>query len=185
MPDWTDERIRLSLAAEGELIPAAAAHSQLPRLPGFYSIFVDTPDSLPEPFASFLRENNTNLIYIGVAKKSLLKRLVRQDLCGGTSTFFRGIGAVRGFWPVPGHLFGKANQNNFRFSRDDNARIIAWNLAHLYVRFVAVDTSLFPNAEANAIRGHCPILNKTHNPNPVKDLVDIRAECRRIARNPQ
>lgn len=41
-------------------------------------------------------------------------------------TFFRSIGCVLGYLPIKGHLKGKANQNNYKFSQDDTLEIINW-----------------------------------------------------------
>lgn len=179
---WNDDSIAETLESVGTLIPVATAHSVVPAKPGFYSIFVDKPQSLPSPFDHYLRAKNTRLIYIGVASGSLYGRLIEQDLRHQKpSTFFRGIGAILGYRPPSGSLFGRRNQNNYKFSTTDTASIEAWNREHLFVRFVAVNTSDFPDAERRAIGRNCPILNTTHNAKRLDELADLRALCRSIA----
>ena len=93
--------------------PVVQARNQVPGVPGYYSIFVDVPDSLPEPFATRLNKKNTSLVYVGIATKSLAKRLIEQDLTHkNPSTVFRGLGALLGYRPIRGSLHGKKNQNN-------------------------------------------------------------------------
>jgi hypothetical protein len=180
-----DDSIAVSLEKAAPLHPVAVAHTVVPPEPGYYSIFVDSPDSLPEPFGGYLHEKRTNLLYIGIASVSLYVRLIEQDLRHKQpSSFFRGIGAILGFRPSPGSLAGKRNQNNYRFSPDDTCAIIAWNQEHLSVRFVAIDTNAFPSAERNAIGRNCPILNTTHNTDCLQALADLRLECRSVARRP-
>jgi hypothetical protein len=91
MPYESDETIASALETTAELIPASILREKIVDEPGFYSIFVDVPDALPEPFNAHLRRKQTNLLYIGIATDSLLTRLVDQDLHHqkGPSTFFR------------------------------------------------------------------------------------------------
>ena len=173
--------IAIALERTADLIPVESAHLIVPPTPGYYSIFVDNPANLPQPFRDRLCLKNTRLIYIGIATVSLFERLIQQDLRHKSpSTFFRGIGAVLGYRPPSGSLVGKSNQKNYGFSPADTRAIIAWNQEHLSVRFVAVDAA-FPNAEQNAIGRSCPIMNTTHNPDCLSALADLRSECRSIA----
>jgi hypothetical protein len=168
--------------ANDAVTPARDAEKIVPCGPGFYSIIVDDPMNLPEPFGSILSKRGTPLLYIGVASKSLQERLVTQDLRHKRpSTFFRGIGAILGFRPPRGSLIGKGNQNNYRFDRADTEEIIAWIDKHASVRYIEVDTSQHPKAEALAISQHRPLVNKHHNPQALSVLEDLREECRRIA----
>src|SRR4051794_32840843 len=129
---WDDDSIARALEVEAKILPIALADRSVPTDPGFYSIFVDTPESLPAPFDEYLRRKATQLIYIGVASRSLFERLVQQDLrhCH-PSSFFRGIGAVLGYRPPIGSLVGLRNQNNYKFSKDDTDAIVTWNRTHL------------------------------------------------------
>lgn len=172
-----------SLEGEAKLYPADMADAVVPRSPGFYSIFVDHPDSLPEPFAAYLRSRGTTLLYIGEASTSLFQRLVEQDFRHEEpSTFFRSIGAILGYRPQPGSLVGKLNQNNYQFSAVDTEKIAEWIKRHLAIRFVEADISKYPTAERDAIQRNCPVLNTIHNPKRLPLLDELRSKCRAIAR---
>ena len=132
-----DYTISILLERKAQDYPAKNAEFIVPKRSGNYSIFIDEPASFPTPFDSLLQQRNTNLIYIGIASKSLFKRLVKQDLCHkGPSTFFRGIGPILGFRPPRGSLLNKKNQRNYKFSQQDTRTIIAWINDHLSIRWV-------------------------------------------------
>jgi hypothetical protein len=59
---------------------AKDAEKTVPRSPGYYSIFVDAAESLPDPFAARLTQRGTRPLYIGIARRSLFRRLVEQNL---------------------------------------------------------------------------------------------------------
>lgn len=170
---------RLEAAEE---IPAAKAADVVPDRPGYYSIWIDDPGSLPSLFAVRLRKNQTNLIYVGIATRSLHKRLVEQDLQHKSlSTFFRGIGPVLGYRPLTGSLVGMKNQNNYKFSRVETEEIRDWISNHLLVRYIE-DARASHCVEKAAIRSSCPVLNTNHNPEAIRDLADLRKLCRDKAR---
>ncbi len=163
-------------------VPAISAADIIPRRAGYYSIWIDDPGSLPRLYADRLRADQTELIYVGIATKSLHKRLVEQDFHHKSpSTFFRGIGPILGFRPPRGSLVGKSNQNNYKFSKEDTATIISWIERHLSVRVVEEPTAS-KDVEAVAIRTLRPLLNSTHNPAALGELARLRGECRDIAR---
>lgn len=158
------------------------AATVVPGQPGLYAIFVDEAASLPDPFGGILSTRKTRLIYVGKAD-NLSSRLIGQDLRHEQpSTFFRGIGAVLGYRPPVGLLRGKSNQNNYRFSAADTQRIIKWIDAHLAVNAVALPQGEPERYEPEVIRQLTPLLNTAHNPEALRELADLRAECRRIAR---
>jgi len=178
-----DQTIAEALEQKAPSYSAALAESVVPPQPGFYSIFIDDPINLPEPYAGHLREKQTTMLYIGIAGRSLLKRLIKQDLRHeGRSTFFRAIGAILGHRPLPGSLAGMKNQNNYTFSAGATRSIISWINDHLSVRFVQAATARHPNAEKFTIRRNCPILNTTHNPQSISALAELRKVCRTGAR---
>jgi len=177
-----DNTISILLERKAQLYPAKNAAFVVPQRPGIYSIFIDEPASFPAPFDTLQQQRNTNLIYIGIASKSLFKRLVKQDLRHkGPSTFFRGIGPILGFRPQRGSLLKMKNQRNYKFSQQDTRTIITWINDHLSIRWVEIDTRSHPSAEMTAIRHLCPIMNTTYNPNPSHELAALRVECRKIA----
>lgn len=151
--------------------------------PGLYSLHIDDPNSLPEPWASKLKAANTSLLYIGQASKSLHERLVLQELQHDRpATFFRSIGAVLGFRPATGSLVGKRNQNNYEFTKPDTDAIIQWMQRHLRVSWVVLPQPEIDLAEKQIIGVLRPLLNATHNASRCSDLERVRNECRLIAR---
>jgi hypothetical protein len=161
---------------------AAEADGRIPLGPGYYAIFIDIPHSLPSPFSALLNQRGTRLIYIGIAKRSLHQRLLSQDLLHRKpSTFFRGLGAILGFRPTRGALFGKINQNNYTFSTPDTGRIVDWIKQHLSLSWLEAEPAL-EQTEQLLIREFAPIINTDHNPTPVMQLSELRAICRDIAR---
>ena len=154
----------------------------VPDKPGYYSIWVDKANSLPEPFSTELRIRKSNLLYIGIASGSLKSRLVEQELQHKKpATFFRSLGAVLGYRPAKGSLANKTNKSNYRFSISDSEEIKEWIKRHLKIQFASVDI-IERNIESTIIRESVPLFNGTHNPKKSGELSKLRSECRRIAR---
>ena len=147
---------------------------------GLYCIRLKENSSLPERYQNILDKREFKYLYIGKATTTLRSRLNEELEHLGPGTFFRSIGCVLGFTPMPGHLAGLANQNNYRFSDDDKMRIIDWLNDNIEVSIVKYEGDF--NIEAELIEKYCPLLNSTHNPKKLQELKDDRRECRRIAR---
>lgn len=148
---------------------------------GFYAIFIDDASALPSPFCDVLRQRRTDLLYVGIAPTSFRTRLFKQDLRQqGHSTFFRSLGAVRGYRPAPGSLATAKNKQNYVFPPDDKEALRRWAERHLSVRLVQ-QVSPAPADEQRAIAELCPLLNLRHNPQKLRELELLRSECRRIA----
>ena len=82
--------------------------------------------NLPERFMLELKNRNHNILYIGLASKSLNKRMLKQELRSkGHGTFFRSMGAVLGFRPDKGSLQHK-NKRNYKFNDENKIQIIQW-----------------------------------------------------------
>jgi hypothetical protein len=166
------------------LCTAAEAPQLAPKTPGYYAIFVDDATSLKNPFQDLLVQKATNLIYVGIAETSLYQRLIRQDLQHRSpSTFFRAIGSILGYRPMPGSLIGMSNQNNYKFGQEDTTEIIAWIDEHLSVNWLEANPAV-RSVETSLIKAYSPIINTDDNPNPASELANLRSECRIIARNP-
>jgi len=166
------------------LVLASRAELDVPPVPGIYAICIDHPNTLPSPFAAYLLQKETTLIYVGKASESLQARLVEQDLRHRQpASFFRSIGAIGGFRPPPGSLAGKKNQNNYTFSTDDTTSIITWINTHLLVRWVTMRARDVQQYERMAIERLRPLLNIANNPDKLPELVALRAQCRAIARS--
>ena len=97
------------------------------------------------------------------------------------ASFFRSLGAVLGFRPPVGSLWGKTNQCNYRFSPSDTATVIEWINEHLSVQWLCRSTTL-ANMEREAIHRYRPLLNIAHNPAPSPELEKLRAVCVALAR---
>lgn len=154
---------------------------EVPAVPGYYAIFVDSRNSFPEPFKTAIKADGSYLIYIGIATKSLKKRLLEQDLRHkGPSTFFRGVAPILGFRPPIGSLISKKNQNNYIFNIGDTEQVIEWMKSHLSISWFE-DVTANKNIEGQLIAQFEPLLNTVHNPHPLEKLAWLRRECRRIA----
>jgi hypothetical protein len=177
-----EEHIAALLIDNKSRCPAREAEQRVPPTPGLYAIFVNSADALRQPSPGLCAIPQNKLLYIGIATKSLVARLVEQDLHHlKASSFFRSLGAVLGFKPPVGSLLGRKNQYNYRFSPSDTGTIIEWINAHLLVQWLCTSRALAA-VEKEAIRQHSPFLNITHNPTPSPEVKRLRALCRTLAR---
>lgn len=153
----------------------------VPNNAGIYCVQIIDKHKLPKPFDSLLKDRNHNIIYIGIATKSLKHRFLNQELrANGHGTFFRSIGAILGYRPIIGSLVDKINKRNFKFSINDEKEIIKWINQNLKVNWIEM-TNDFENLETQLIKTHTPLLNLAKNPLALKNLSDLRKECVRIA----
>jgi len=147
---------------------------------GLYCLRLLTNSKLPERYQKRLNERNTRIIYIGKAEGQTLRERLSQELeHTSPGTFFRSIGAVLQFLPIPGHLNGKSNQKNYKFSPKDTGKIIMWLRQNIEVCIVELSGNF--GIENDLIAKYTPILNHTGNPNKCQELIEDRAKCRRIA----
>jgi hypothetical protein len=163
--DWvkTCERVAVSEAA-----------TRLPEKPGIYAIFIDHPDSLPEPFRSCLeKRGNQNLIYVGQAAKNLRTRVWKQEcLHQKPGSFFRSVGVILGYISSRG---GK----NFEFDDEDKVKVIEWIKQHLSVGWTTgIEGATIDHAEMTLINQSCPLLNLKHNPQRLSRLRKLRSRSR-------
>lgn len=166
----------------GPRCPASSAPELVPGGSGYYAIYVDDASALPAPYSDVPACRGTRLLYLGIATKSLLRRLVEEDLRHQRpSTFFRGIGAIMGYRPPIGSLAGKSNQNNHRFSASDTGLAVDWINDHLSVNWIEESRAVAATEKA-LIRAHRPLLNTKHNPDALASLATLRLECRAVAR---
>ena len=155
--------------------------NQVPDKPGIYCIKIINPNNLPVPFREHLMGRNHDIIYIGIASKSLRKRFLNQELrAKGHGTFFRSIGAILSYRPEKGSLIGKANTRNFKFSSKDEIEIIRWINNNLKVNWIEVDNN-FDEIETDLILKHLPLINLSKNPKALAELSSLRSECVKIA----
>jgi len=171
-----DELAKLLLEGSSRC-SAREAEQKVPDSPGYYAIFVDEADALRPSFAKILHDRQTELIYIGIATKSLLTRLVDQDVHHRrSSTFFRSLGAALDHKPPAASLLG----GNYKFGKTDTGAIIQWIDEHISVRWVCVKPAT-KKAETEAIGQLRPLFNITHNPEALSELKTLREECRALA----
>lgn len=153
----------------------------LPSEPGLYCIRVKDISVFKGVFNTVLKIRQHNIIYIGIASKSIQKRLSQELWAKGHGTFFRSLGAVLGYTPEEGSLTNKKNQNNYRFSIIDEAKIIQWIESNLLVNWQEVEVGL-NEIELDLINQYEPLLNLAGNPKALKELTALRDNCKHIAR---
>jgi hypothetical protein len=176
------QEIELFLAFEGPLIPAREAEELVEDKYGLYSIVIDDPRHLSDPFSRYMTEKDHKVIYLGKAEKQYFsKRLVENDLRHkGQGSFFRSLGAVLGYRPEKGSLVGKANQNNYRFNPSDTPEIVTWINNLLSVRYLQLESDEIA-LELKIIDSLRPVFNIKGNPDVLQDLLDARRACKEIA----
>ncbi|MBI6117953.1 GIY-YIG nuclease family protein [Salegentibacter maritimus] len=152
-----------------------------PDKAGLYCIRIKKPETLPTSFSAVLKSREHNIIYLGIASQSLRKRLNQELRAKGHGTFFRSIGAVLGYTPEAGSLSGMKNQNNYRFAKEDEEKIITWINKNLLVNWVQLEEDL--NSFESVLLGeYLPLLNIAGNPGALKEVRKLREHCKKIAR---
>lgn len=146
---------------------------------GFYCIRMKRDSKLPDKYQNHLNQRLYKYIYIGKAEKTLKKRLEQELKNKGTGTFFRSIGCVLGKEPIEGHLKGRSNQYNFKFSSEVKNKIIEWIRLNIEVSIVAYNGDF--NIEKDIIKEYSPLLNIDHNLIALEELKEDRKRCRSIA----
>jgi hypothetical protein len=160
---------------------AGSIDNLIPHNSGLYCIRISDINKLPNPFNTFMADRQHNIIYIGIAKKSLSRRLLNQELrAKGHGTFFRSIGAMLGHRPPKGSLINKGKTRNYKFSSADEQKIIKWINDNLQVNWIAFSGD-FETLEMELISKYRPLINLAKNPSALKDLADLRKICLKIA----
>ncbi len=153
----------------------------IPDCPGIYAIRVTDIHDMPKPFFNELNNRGHDLLYIGIASNSLRERLWNEELNHSSpATFFRSIGAILGYKPIKGSLYGKKTRN-YKFSIDDTEKIREWIRRHLTVSVIPYSNDL-GNTETQLILKYKPIVNLSKNPYKMKLICDLRAECLKVAK---
>lgn len=150
---------------------------------GFYCIKLKSNSQLPDRYQQHLKKRQHNIIYIGKAENATLrKRFLGQELrAKGHGTFFRSIGAVLEYVPEPGSLKNRRNKNNYKFNFKNENQIIYWINQNLEVNWVPYNQDF--SLEKAFILKYMPLLNHTHNPLKLLELIEDKARCRAIAKN--
>lgn len=153
----------------------------VPNNSGVYCIRIIDINKLPVPFNSYLSDRNHNILYIGIATKSLKKRFLNQELRSiGHGSFFRSIGAMLGYRPPKGSSINKANKFNYKFSPFDEQEIIKWLNDNLKVNWIQIDDN-FETIETELITKYRPLINIAKNPLALQLISNLRNECVKIA----
>ncbi len=181
MANSTVTEIGKKLIDEATFTKVGAIDRIVPHVPGLYCVRLVDGAELPERYQHELKKQNSRLIYIGKAERSSLhKRFLQQELrAKGHGTFFRSVGAMLGYTPLPGSLKDKSNQNNYTFSKTDKFAIINWMNSNFEASWVAFEGPFL--VEKYLIRMHSPLLNIDDNPQCLTLLKNDRDRCRQIA----
>ena len=181
-PIVENKEIENELIINGKFYSIKYLNQNILSSTGFYCIRLRENSRLPDRYQSILDKRKHKFIYIGKAEGQTLRERLKQELeLKRPGTFFRSIGCVLKYFPIKGHLKGKLNQNNFKFSIDNKCEIIEWlrNNVELSIAKYSGDF----NVESELIGKYCPLLNDTHNPMKLQELKDDKDRCRKIARN--
>lgn len=169
------------LMSEEKYRKASDIDNIVPNTSGLYCIRISDIDKIPNPFNHFLSDRQHNIIYMGIAKKSLRTRFLNQELrANGHGTFFRSIGAILGYRPLKGSLVAKKNKRNYKFSNTDEQKIINWINDNLVVNWIEFNDD-FDTLETSLIQKYKPLINISKNPSALKELSDLRKICVQIA----
>lgn len=148
---------------------------------GLYSLRLKSNSTLPDPFQTILESRAHPIIYFGKAEGQNLKGRLEQELYArGHGTFYRSIGAVLGYLPEAGSLHGKANQNNYKFSKEDVKQISEWIETNLEIAIFKTENLVLEKELIGILK---PLLNHTHNPLSLPELRMVKKNCRATARN--
>jgi hypothetical protein len=179
----TDRTLMMKvLMSEKNFKTISTCEQDIPDQPGLYCIRVKETKAFGEPFPEIFKARKHNIVYIGIASKSLRKRFLGQELrAKGHGTFFRSLGAVLEYEPKHGSLKGKKNQNNYKFSKQAEAEIIKWINKNLIINWVEANSDL-NTLENQLIKNYMPLLNIAGNPGSVDKVRLLRNKCKEIAR---
>lgn len=155
----------------------------IPDSPGLYCVRIKDSKKLADVFSNVLSHRNHTIMYIGVASESLRKCFLDQELkAKDHGTFFRTIGAVLGYLPEVGSLIGEVNQNNYKFSPENEQEIVKWIEEHLIFNWIAATSTNLNAIEDQLIEENLPLLNLAGNPGVLNNVRVLRNKCKKIAR---
>ena len=151
------------------------SRENIPDVPGLYCIKL-RKGIAPLP-AKYGKIREDGIIYIGKASTSLRKRLWDQELNHkSAATFFRSMGAILGYLPPKGSLYGKETRN-YKFSEQDTDGIRMWMRESLLVNIVALSSNQQDKVEEALIAKYRPLVNIEHNPSASEALKAARQHC--------
>lgn len=180
-PGAASEDLQDASAAETTLINGqffavnTLSREMIPDVPGLYCIKL-RKGIAPLP-SKYGKVRDDGIIYIGKASASLRKRLWDQELNHkSAATFFRSIGAMLGYLPPKGSLYGKATRN-YKFSEQDTEAIRKWMRQSLFINRIPLAPKLQKRVEESLIIKYQPLVNIEHNPTASTALQADRQRC--------
>ncbi len=175
-----EQHVSKKLIDENNFKKKSQLDQELLNKKGIYCIRLKEESKLPRKYQTILESRGAKIIYIGKAEKTIRQRLEQELEHKSPGTFFRSIGCVLGYLPIKGHLIGRVNQNNFKFSKNDTEEIINWLEENTEVSIVAFEGKL-DLMEGKLIEKHTPLLNINKNPLRLEELINDRNRCKKIA----
>ena len=156
-------------------------------VPGVYCIRLKVPykgkfskkdNKFFKPFIRILEKRKNNILYIGIATKSLKQRLNQELKAKGHGTFFRSLGAILNYKPVEDSLVKTKREYNYKFSDKNEEKIINWINEYLIVKWIEKSDSL-AKFERYLIedKDYKPVVNIKNNPLALKEIKALRKEC--------
>lgn len=175
--DITDTERKL---ISGTFTPVNSLNERnIPTSSGIYCIKLRKGVVFPANYGK-IREDG--IIYIGIASESLFERLWNEELnCYSPATFFRSIGAMLGYLPPKGSLYGKTTRN-YKFSDSDEEKIRVWMRRSLLVNYLQVDKRDLNDIEDQLIKKYMPLVNIKGNPQASNAIKQARQRCLEFAR---
>ncbi len=87
-----------------------------------------------------------------------------------------------GYTPPKGSLIHRKNKRNYKFSAEDETRIISWINENLLINWIEFAGNI-QELESELISKYKPLVNLDGNPNALEKLREMRAYCVKIANN--
>ena len=172
--------LNMELFKKGFYVSPFELDSKVLATKGFYSIRLKKSAVLPRRYQMIFKGRGNRIIYMGKAQRQALGKRLDQELKHTSpGTFFRSIGAVLGYEPIPGSLRNAKNKKNYKFSKSDTMKITEWLNESVEV-FVVSYVGNF-SIESRIIAKYLPLLNLVGNPQKCIELIEDRKRCRMIA----
>ncbi len=151
--------------------PQCDSPVNIPNSPGNYIVCLKAGSSLPGSGheCAMLRFNSLEVIYTGIAGKSLRSRDYKQHFAGnnaGSSTLRKSLGSLSGFKKIPRDKDPSTGKT--KFSVNDEIRLSLWMKENLILFFA---TSSYPEKyEIQLINRYNPPLNLSKNRNGINKV---------------
>lgn len=152
----------------------------IPDEPGLYCIKLKEGIGFEKVFGEIRKDR---IIYIGKASHSLRERLWKEELNHlSPATFFRSIGAMLGYLPEKGSLYGKTTRN-YVFNDCDTNSIRNWMKESLMINCIPLPKHLVDSNEKKLIEKYMPLVNIQNNPMASEEIRLVRKTCIEYAKS--